>query len=100
MQIPIIFSRQSRFVLEIDRFQFFDDERVLDISYDGLFCVRTAKRTLLGRQLVGADGAYSVVNRVFSIGRPKGYAVAVEVTLSDAIRQRSPSKRRRASTSS
>jgi geranylgeranyl reductase family protein len=67
--------------LKISRFQFFDDEQVLDISYDGLFCVRTAKRTLLGRHLVGADGAYSVVNRVFSIGRPKGYAVAVEVIL-------------------
>jgi geranylgeranyl reductase family protein len=67
--------------LNASRFQFFDAERVLDISYDGLFRVRTPKRTLLGRQLVGADGTYSVVNRVFSIGRPKGYAVAVEVTL-------------------
>lgn len=67
--------------LKTTRFQFFDDERVLDIAYDGLFRVRTAKQMLLGRQLVGADGAYSLVNRVFSIGRPKGYAVAVEVTL-------------------
>ncbi|HEY3013191.1 MAG TPA: NAD(P)/FAD-dependent oxidoreductase [Gemmatimonadales bacterium] len=67
--------------LRTSRFQFFDDERVLDISYDGRFRVRTAKRMLLGRHLVGADGAYSVVNRAFSIARPKGYAVAVEVML-------------------
>jgi geranylgeranyl reductase family protein len=67
--------------LKAGQLQFFDDERVLDISYDGRFRVRTAKRTLLGRHLVGADGAYSLVNRVFSIARPKGYAVAVEVTL-------------------
>ena len=62
-------------------FQFFDDERVVDIEYDGRFRVQTAKQTLFTRQLVGADGAYSIVNRVFSIGRPRGYAVAVEVTL-------------------
>lgn len=67
--------------LKTSRFQFFDAERVLDISYDGRFRVRTAKRMLLGRQLVGADGAYSLVNRMFSIGHPKGYAVAVEVIL-------------------
>jgi len=62
-------------------FRFFDGERAIAISYDGLFRVRTTSRTLLGRQLVGADGAYSVVNRVFPIARPKGFAVAVEVTL-------------------
>jgi menaquinone-9 beta-reductase len=63
-------------------FQFYDGERVREISYDGRFRVRTDRRTLVGRQLVGADGAYSLVNRVFSIGRPRGHAVAVEVTLS------------------
>jgi flavin-dependent dehydrogenase len=31
--------------------------------------------------LVGADGVYGIVNRIFPIGRPRGYAVAVEVTL-------------------
>jgi geranylgeranyl reductase family protein len=67
--------------LRMPGFQFFDDERVLDISYDGRFRVRTARRTLLGRQLVGADGVYSVVNRFFPIGHPKGHAVAIEVTL-------------------
>lgn len=67
--------------LSIAGFEFFDQERVVDIIYDGRFRVRTNRRTVMGRQLVGADGAYSSVNRVFSIGRPKGFAVAVEVTL-------------------
>lgn len=62
-------------------FQFFDDERVLDISYNGRFRVRTTRGILQGRHLVGADGAYGLVNRLFSIARPKGHAVAVEVTL-------------------
>ena len=62
-------------------FRFFDQDRVVDIEYDGRFRVHTTKQTLVGRQLVGADGAYGIVNRVFSIGRPRGYAVAVEVTL-------------------
>src|SRR5687767_10365129 len=67
--------------LKAPRFRFFEDERVLDISYDGLFQVRTSKRLLQGRHLVGADGAYSLVNRLFSITQPLGFAVAVEVTL-------------------
>jgi menaquinone-9 beta-reductase len=67
--------------LKTQGFQFFDDERVVDITYDRWFRVRTTKRTLVGRQLVGADGAYSIVDRVFSIGCPKGHAVAVEVAL-------------------
>ena len=65
-------------------FCFFDGERALQISYDGVFRVRTPNRTLTGRQLVGADGAYSLVNRMFPIARPKGFAVAVEVTLNRA----------------
>jgi geranylgeranyl reductase family protein len=67
--------------LKLPGFQFFDNERVAEITYEGRFRVRTDKRTLFARQLVGADGAYSMVNRVFSIGQPKGFAVAVEVTL-------------------
>ncbi|HEX5576537.1 MAG TPA: geranylgeranyl reductase family protein, partial [Gemmatimonadales bacterium] len=67
--------------LKASRFRFFDAERVLDISFDGLFHVRTPNRLLQGRHLVGADGAYSLVNRHFSITRPLGFAVAVEVTL-------------------
>jgi geranylgeranyl reductase family protein len=67
--------------LKARQFQFFDHERVLDITYDGVFQVRTSKQTLRGRQLVGADGAYSVVNKLFPVTRPKGFAVAAEVML-------------------
>lgn len=62
-------------------FTFFDDERVLEISFDGVFTVRTSKQTLRGRHLVGADGAYSMVNKQFRVTEPKGFAVAVEVAL-------------------
>jgi geranylgeranyl reductase family protein len=65
-----------------DGFAFFDNERVVDIAYDApLFSVRTTARTMRGRHLVGADGAYSVVNRRFQVTEPKGVAVAVEVLL-------------------
>lgn len=67
--------------LAMPGFRFFDDERVLDISYDGLFSVRTSRQVLRGRQLVGADGAYSLVNKQFRVTHPKGFAVAVEVVL-------------------
>lgn len=68
--------------LKQNGFQFFDDERVLDVSHDdGLFSVRTSDRILRGRQLVGADGAYSIVNKLFRVTQPKGFATAVEVTL-------------------
>jgi geranylgeranyl reductase family protein len=79
--------------LDSPGFRFFGRERVLEIRYDGLFRVRTSNRVLLGRQLIGADGAYSLVNRTFSIARPKGRAVAVEVTLPRdraSLRQESP----------
>ena len=63
-------------------FQFFDAERVLEIGHEAsLFPVRTARRTFRARQLVGADGAYSVVNKLFRVTEPKGMAVAVEVAL-------------------
>ncbi len=62
-------------------FRFLGGERVLDISYDGVFSVRTTSRTLRARQLVGADGAYSIVNRLFRVTQPKGLATAVEVVL-------------------
>ena len=63
-------------------FEFFDDERVTEIAHDDeVFSVRTPNRVLRGRQLVGADGAYSIVNKQFQVTRPKGVAVAVEVVL-------------------
>lgn len=63
-------------------FHFFDDERVLDITYDGVFTVRTSHQSVRARQLIGADGAYSLVNKLFRVTEPKGNAVAVEVVLS------------------
>jgi menaquinone-9 beta-reductase len=66
---------------ETHGFRFFDGERVLDISYDGVFVVRTSARTLRARQLIGADGAYSMVNKLFRVTQPKGFATAVEVVL-------------------
>jgi len=65
-----------------EHFQFFGDEPVKDISYDGLFQIHTEKQDLRGRQLIGADGAYSVVNRTYGIGRPRARATALEVVLS------------------
>ncbi|HEX8475356.1 MAG TPA: geranylgeranyl reductase family protein [Pyrinomonadaceae bacterium] len=65
-----------------DTFSFFDGERVMRLDYDGgVFRVETDKGARTCRQLVGADGAYSFVNRVFGISQPKASAVAVEVNL-------------------
>jgi geranylgeranyl reductase family protein len=63
------------------RFEFLDGERVEEITHDGAFRVRTAKRVLAAPQLIGADGAYSVVNRTFGVSRPRGLATAVEVNV-------------------
>lgn len=67
--------------LRFDNFKFFDDEAVVDIKYDGVFHVQTKDRVLTAKQLIGADGAYSLVNRIFKISKPEAYAVAVEVVL-------------------
>lgn len=67
--------------LERTGFQFLHGDRVVEIEYDGIFTVRTTQRVLRARHLVGADGAYSVVNRRFRVTTPKGVAVAIEVTL-------------------
>ncbi|MGH9339647.1 MAG: NAD(P)/FAD-dependent oxidoreductase [Acidobacteriota bacterium] len=63
-------------------FSFFDQEKVRGVTYDGSFHVQTERRSLQARQLVGADGAYSLVNRTFGISQPKLLATAVEVNLS------------------
>src|SRR5262245_13544489 len=62
-------------------FHFYDQERVLHVEWDREFIVRTDKRILRSRQLVGADGAYGVVNRTFRIASPKGFATAIEVNV-------------------
>jgi flavin-dependent dehydrogenase len=64
------------------RFEFLDGQRVSEITYDGAFHVRTQSGTFSSRQLVGADGAYSVVNKTFGVATPKAVATAVEVNVS------------------
>lgn len=64
-----------------ERFTLFSGERITDVSYDGVFTVHTASRTLCAPQLIAADGAYSTVNRIFDIARPRMTAVAIEVNI-------------------
>ena len=62
-------------------FTFFDGEPVTGIRFsDASFHVTTSKRRLTARQLIGADGAYSVVNKWFKISRPRA-VVAIEINL-------------------
>ena len=63
------------------RFEFSDGERVEHIEFDGVFRVRTSRRLLTARQLIGADGAYSIVNRTFGVARPRMLATAAEVNV-------------------
>lgn len=63
------------------RFEFADGERVEHVEFDGVFQVRTSRRVLAARQLIGADGAYSIVNRVFGVARPRMLATATEVNV-------------------
>ncbi len=93
-----VFTFRSRFLALVSRpefdnrlveenrraadFAFFDGEPVRAIEWDGVrFLVRTDQRVLPGAQLVGADGANGIVNRLFGLYRPRGRALAVEVTL-------------------
>lgn len=65
-----------------ERFEFFDGEPVTDIEFDGsTFTLTTTKRRLTAAQLAGADGAYSLVNRIFRIAAPKAAAMAIEVNI-------------------
>lgn len=77
-----------------DGFTFIDDCPVTDVRYEppasararrdpreGCFHVVTERGTLRGRQLIGADGAYSLVNRIFQISPSRRMATAIEVNL-------------------
>ncbi len=66
-------------------FTFYDQERVLHVEWDREFIVHTDRRKLRAHQLVGADGAYGVVNKAFRIGLPKGFATAIEVNIESDI---------------
>jgi geranylgeranyl reductase family protein len=71
--------RQNR---EHARFEFSDGERVERVDFDGVFRVQTSRRVLSARQLIGADGAYSVVNRTFGVSKPRALATAIEINVS------------------
>jgi menaquinone-9 beta-reductase len=63
-------------------FTFFDGEPVTDIQFtDATFRVTTSKRRVTARQLIGADGAYSTVNRRFNISKPRAVTAAIEINL-------------------
>jgi geranylgeranyl reductase family protein len=63
-------------------FTFHDGEPVRAIEWRApRFLVRTARRELAARALVGADGANGIVNRVFRVSTPRGRAAAVEIVL-------------------
>lgn len=66
-------------------FTFIDGCRALRIAYDGRFIVATTMGTMTGRQLIGADGAYSVVNRTFRVSTPRALATAVEINIAPGI---------------
>ena len=62
-------------------FTFIDGCSALHVGYDGRFTVTTTKGTLTGQQLIGADGAYSVVNRTFQVSAPRALATAIEINV-------------------
>lgn len=73
------------------RFAFHDDEPVRSIEWRAPhFVVRTARRELRARQLVGADGANGPVNRLFPLAAPRGRALAVELVLPRADLENDP----------
>lgn len=72
-------------------FAFHDGEPVRAIEWRAdRFLVRTERRELAARQLVGADGANGLVNRVFRVSRPRARAAAVELVLPRALLENDP----------
>ena len=64
------------------RFEFHGGEAVRSVEWRApRFVVRTERRELVARQLVGADGANGVVNRAFRVAAPRARATAVELVL-------------------
>lgn len=62
-------------------FTFMEGRMVRGVQYDRRFVVRTDAGAVTGTQLIGADGAYSVVNRTFRIAAPRALATAVEINI-------------------
>ena len=67
--------------LKRPNFTFCESEKVTSVHYDGLFRVESDKRSICSRQLVAADGAYSLVAKTFGIARPRAFATAIELNL-------------------
>ncbi|MSR62241.1 MAG: geranylgeranyl reductase family protein [Planctomycetes bacterium] len=64
------------------RLSFLDGEPVRALEWrEGRFHVRTERRELVARQLVGADGANGIVARAFPLAEARGRAAAVELVL-------------------
>jgi geranylgeranyl reductase family protein len=82
--------------LACDGFTFIEGCRVRDITFGGPrpggFRVITDRGTLTSAQVIGADGAHSLVNRIFRISDARVLATAVEVNLprSDHDRDNAP----------
>jgi geranylgeranyl reductase family protein len=63
-------------------FELADGEPVRAIEWRApWFVVQSARREVRARQLVGADGANGIVNRLFRAAEPRGRALAVELVL-------------------
>lgn len=62
-------------------FTFIDGCRVKNVTYDRRFHVHTDRAVLTSPQLIGADGAHSIVNRLFRISAPRRVATAIEVNI-------------------
>jgi geranylgeranyl reductase family protein len=62
-------------------FTFMEGRRVTGVEHNRRFVVRTDAGPVTGTQLIGADGAYSIVNRTFRIGAPRALATAVEINI-------------------
>lgn len=81
-------DRNRRF----EGFRFIDASPIRAIAWDGkCFRVDTPRGSFAGRTLIGADGAYSIVNRTFGVSRPAALATAVEVNLfADRVQLEAP----------
>jgi geranylgeranyl reductase family protein len=62
-------------------FTFIDGCKAVRVGYDGWFVVTAARGTFTAGQLVGADGAYSIVNRTFRVSAPRALATAIEINI-------------------
>ena len=71
-------------------FTFLGGTRVTAVEYDGRFTVKTSAGSVTGAQLIGADGAYSIVNRIFRIAAPRALATAIEVNIPHSGRETMP----------